>query len=82
MQPVEMVVDGTGQPPQRFVLRAFCQTWLPARFGGAERRVAAMLILPAPPGAVAQVQVGPTCRICPVQGCEVRREPSILSVEP
>ncbi len=79
MQPVEAVVETTGQPPQRFVLRAFCQTRLPSRFGGADRRTAAMLILPAPLHAVAQAVVGPTCRICPVEGCDVRREPSILS---
>lgn len=79
MQPVEVVVDTTGQPPQRFLLRAFCQTYLPGRFGGVERRTAAMLILPAPMGMAAQAVVGPTCRICAVQGCAVRREPSILS---
>ena len=79
MQAVEVVVAGTGQPVQRFVLRAFCQTYLPARFGGAERRAAAMLIMPAPAGAAAQMTVGPTCRICAVQGCDLRREPSILA---
>jgi XRE family transcriptional regulator, fatty acid utilization regulator len=79
MQPVEMVVDTTGQPAQRFLLRAFCQTHLPQRFGGAERREAAMLILPAPAGVAAQATVGPTCRICPVAACGLRREPSILS---
>ena len=79
MQPIEMIVEGTGQPPQRFVLRAFCQTYLPSRFGGVERREAAMLIWPAPVGAVAQATVGPTCRICPLEGCDLRREPSILT---
>jgi hypothetical protein len=29
-------------------------------------------------GGVAQV-VGPTCRICPREGCAARREPSILT---
>jgi predicted transcriptional regulator len=79
MQPVELVAETTGQPAQRFLLRAFCQTRLPSRFGGADRREAAMLILPAPVNAVVQATVGPTCRICAVQGCDLRREPSILS---
>lgn len=82
MQPIEVVAEATSQPPQRFVLRAFCQTHLPASFGGAERREAAMLILPAPPGVAVQRRVGPTCRICPVQGCDLRREPSILTAVP
>ncbi len=76
MQPVEVVAETTGQPRQRFVLRAFCQTHLPARFGGEERREAAMLILPSM--AATGRPMGPTCRICPVTGCDLRREPSIL----
>lgn len=79
MQPVEAVVEVTAQPPQRFILRAFCQVHLPEVFGAAPRHEAAMLILPAPVGAVAQMVVGPTCRICPVQGCAARREPSFLT---
>ena len=78
MQPVELLAETTGQPPQRFLLRAFCQTLLPARFGGVERRVSAMLILPAPAAASLGVVMGPTCRICPVAECDARREPSIL----
>jgi transcriptional regulator with XRE-family HTH domain len=79
MQPVEVVVETTVQPPQRFVLRAFCHTRLPTSFGGVERREAAMLMLPAAMGTGAQMVVGPTCRICNVAACDVRREPSILS---
>jgi hypothetical protein len=72
-----VVAETTGQPSQRFTLRAFCQTYLPQRFGGAERREAAMLILPS--SAASGVVMGPTCGICAVQACDVRREPSILS---
>jgi predicted transcriptional regulator len=79
MQSIELVAETTGQPPQRFILRAFCQTHLPARFNGPDRREAAMLILPAPIGTVAQAKVGPTCRICAVAGCDLRREPSVLT---
>jgi transcriptional regulator with XRE-family HTH domain len=79
MQPVEAVVRTTGQPPQHFLLRAFCQTYLPRQFGGPERRAAAMLILPAPAGSVPQITVGPTCRICAIDNCDLRREPSILT---
>jgi transcriptional regulator with XRE-family HTH domain len=81
MQPVEAVAETTTQPPHRFLLRAFCQTGLPAGFGGVELRHAAMLILPAPVLAPtpAPLVIGPTCRICPRDDCPARREPSILT---
>jgi predicted transcriptional regulator len=37
-----------------------------------------MLLLPVPSGAAPAQPVGATCRICPVEGCRARREPSIL----
>lgn len=77
--PVEALAETTALPPQRFLLRAFCQPHLPSGFGGVERRTAAMLILPAPAGAIATLAIGPTCRICPRDACPARREPSILT---
>jgi hypothetical protein len=79
MQAVEAIAEGATQPAPRFLLRAFCQVHLPQGFGVPERREAAMLILPAPSGPPAQMVVGPTCRICPVSGCSLRREPSTLT---
>ncbi len=38
-----------------------------------------MLILPNSQPAQATLEVGTSCRVCPKQGCEGRREPSILS---
>jgi transcriptional regulator with XRE-family HTH domain len=79
MSPVEAVAEMTGQPPQRFLLRAWCQTRMAGGFGGVELRRAAMLILPAPAGVAAALAIGPTCRICVREGCAGRREPSILT---
>jgi transcriptional regulator with XRE-family HTH domain len=79
MLPVEAVAEMTGQPPQRFLLRAYCQTGVTGGFGGVELRTAAMLILPPPPGATPTLAIGPTCRICVREACAGRREPSILT---
>ncbi len=79
MWPMEAVAEMVGQPPQRFLLRAYCQTRVVGGFGGVELRQAAMLILPAPAGVAATLAIGPTCRICVREGCVGRREPSILT---
>jgi transcriptional regulator with XRE-family HTH domain len=79
MWPMEAVAEMVGQPPQRFLLRAYCQTRVVGGFGGVELRNAAMLILPAPAGVAPTLAIGPTCRICPREGCMARREPSILT---
>lgn len=79
MYPVEAVAEMAGAPPQRFLLRAYCQTRVLGGFGGVEMRVAAMLILPAPAGVAATLMIGPTCRICGREECLARREPSILT---
>lgn len=79
-QPVEAVVATAGRLSRRFRIRAWCQPHHPAGYGGPELRTAAMLIQPLPATDPAPgIPVGPTCRICPAQGCPARREPSILS---
>jgi transcriptional regulator with XRE-family HTH domain len=77
LQGVEILAEVPTSPPQRFVLRAFCQPVMPAAFGAPELRQAAMLILPGVAGRA--VPIGPTCRICPRGACAGRREPSLLA---
>lgn len=80
--PVAAMAEAPGLLPQRFRLSAFAEAVWPAGFGGAEVRHAGMLIS-AVAGAEAEgvaVPVGATCRICPQEGCPVRREPSILAL--
>ncbi len=79
MVPIEAVAEMVGQPPQRFLLRAYGQSRIAGGFGGVELRVAAMLILPAPAGTVPTLAIGSTCRICTRAACVARREPSILT---
>lgn len=76
MQGVEVMAEVPTSPPQRFLLRAYCQPVVPVAFGGPDLRLAAMLILPG--GAGVALPIGPTCRICPRGACAGRREPSLL----
>ncbi|OYU18718.1 MAG: XRE family transcriptional regulator [Rhodobacteraceae bacterium PARR1] len=79
-QPVEAVVATAGRLSRRFGIRAWCRPTHPGGFTGPELRTAAMLIQPlAAHEGGAGLPVGPTCRICPAQGCSARREPSILT---
>ncbi|MFN3972350.1 MAG: short-chain fatty acyl-CoA regulator family protein [Gemmobacter sp.] len=79
MVPVEAVAEVPGMVPQRFRVRAICEVAHPQGFGGIELRRAAMLIAPDKGPAGPVLPVGGACRICPREGCEARREPSILS---
>lgn len=81
LRPVEARVQMAGQGGRRFRVRAFCQPSWPGGFGGAELRDAVMLIEPEPRGPASGpvLEVGSTCRICPVFGCPARREPTIFS---
>jgi predicted transcriptional regulator len=78
MQGVEVLAEVPSSPPQRFLLRAYCQPIAPLAFGAPDLRQAAMLILPGIPGPPVQ-PIGPTCRICPRADCVGRREPSLLT---
>ena len=79
-QPVQAVVATAGRLSRRFGIRAWCSPSHPAGFNGPELRTAAMLIQPLTAQDSGEgLPVGPTCRICPAQGCAARREPSILT---
>lgn len=74
-------VQMAGRGGRRFRTVSYCAVRHPDGAGGAELREASMLIEPmaaGDDGGAAQV-VGPTCRICPREGCAARREPSILT---
>lgn len=79
---VRAEVAVAGQRLRRFHVLAHAGLSYPEGFGGVELRHAHMLILPAEAagGAAPQVTVGPTCRICPREGCPARREPSIVAL--
>jgi transcriptional regulator with XRE-family HTH domain len=79
MQPVEAVVEMSGQTGARHRVIAFCQTRHPAGLRGPELREASMLILPQPGREGEALRIGSTCRICPRAGCPARREPSIVT---
>lgn len=74
-------VQTAGRGGRRFRTVSYCAVRYPDGAGGAELREASMLIEPmaAGDGGGALQVVGPTCRICPREGCAARREPSILT---
>lgn len=76
--PLRAVVEMAGRSPRRFLTYAVCQPLHPAGFDAPQVLEATMLILPAPLEGDA-APVGPTCRLCPRDGCLARREPSILA---
>ncbi|WP_136644591.1 helix-turn-helix domain-containing protein [Tabrizicola sp. YIM 78059] len=79
-QPVEVLVSIAGQGGRTFRTVAWGQMQHPQGLRGPELRAAAMLILPAEPGAGAALPVGSSCRVCARAECPARREPSILSL--
>ena len=84
MQPVEALVDISGQGGQVYRVTAWSRVLHPMGLRGPELREAAMLILPptipsGAPGSRPELTVGSSCRVCPRGDCPARREPSILS---
>ena len=79
--PLRELVELPGQPVQRFVCFALCEVLPQGGFDQAPVRRSTMLIVPPTPGLTdpaPAVLAGPSCRICPREGCAARREPSIL----
>lgn len=81
MVPVRRVVELARRLPRRFLTYAVAEPVAPPDFDQAPVFEAAMLILPASAGGAEEpVQpVGTSCRICPRDGCQARREPTILA---
>lgn len=67
-----------GRGQAQFEAIATCEVQAAAAYNTPPLSQSVMLLLPVPSSASPAQPVGPTCRICPVEGCRARREPSIL----
>lgn len=67
-----------GRGQAEFEAIATCEVQAAAAYNTPPLSQSVMLLLPVPSGAAPAQPVGATCRICPVEGCRARREPSIL----
>lgn len=80
--PIRARIEAAGRIPQHFVAYAICQPQGRAGFDDPQVLEAAMLLMPdregSETGVLPALQVGASCRICPVQACPARREVSIL----
>jgi predicted transcriptional regulator/DNA-binding XRE family transcriptional regulator len=78
--PIRAEVEIAGRVAQRFATYAYGQRWYPGGFDGPPVTRASMLILTAPEERKGPLRLaGPSCRICPRQNCDARREPSFLT---
>ena len=64
---------------RRFLTFAQASRHQPGGSDGPVLAESVMLILPAPDARGPALAIGPTCRICPREGCPARREPSVLA---
>lgn len=83
MAPLRVVLEHAARPDERFVCFAMAQPVYPEGFGGPAIHESAMLIVPpdlVPPGDAIDAlgRIGTSCRVCPLDSCPARREPSIL----
>ena len=67
-----------GRGQAQFEAIATCEVQVAAAYNTPPLSQSVMLLLPVPSSAAPAQPVGATCRICPVEGCRARREPSIL----
>lgn len=81
-QPIQAEVALPGQVGTRFLCYAVATPVTAPRFDQATLYEATMLVMPDPPeGAGPVLPLGVSCRICPREDCQVRREPSALFEE-
>lgn len=82
-RPVCAHLRQSGYHGQDFTAFAIAEPRLPASFDGPQVFEATMLILPSRlfdlSDAVPRLPVGSSCRICPREDCQARREPSVHS---
>jgi transcriptional regulator with XRE-family HTH domain len=78
--PVSALVETARPSAGLFRALAFCEARPAFGFDGPDLRTAAMLVFAerSPREGRPALPVGPTCRICPRDGCPARREPSVL----
>ncbi len=81
-RPMALIKDTlkvAGRDEGRFHAEAFAETRHPAGYGGPSVTEAWMLLRPVMDDAATALQVGTSCRICPVPECVGRREPSVFA---
>lgn len=83
MAPLRVVLEHAARPGDRFVCFAIAAPAYPEGFSGPAVHESAMLIVPpdlvAPGDSIGPLdRIGTSCRVCPLDGCPARREPSIL----
>lgn len=76
---IEETLKVAGRDEGRFRAEAFAETRHPAGYGGPSVTEAWMLLHPVMEEALGALQVGTSCRICPVPECVGRREPSVFA---
>lgn len=84
MAPIRAVIENASRPGLRFLAYAISHASYPQGFSGPAVYEAMMVLVPpervAPPGDIGgSLQVGTSCRVCPLRDCPARREPSILA---
>ncbi len=83
--PIRALFEMCGREPVRFLVYAIAQPMGLAGFDAPQVFEGTMLILPADRVAFPELPVlsaGTSCRICPNDNCDARREMSILAREP
>lgn len=76
--PLRRVIEQQGRGGQKFVCYAYAWHAGPAGFGTDPLVQAVMLIFPSVDEKEEPVSVGASCRVCTREGCDARREPTIL----
>lgn len=79
-QPMRLPIATASRQTRRFIAHAFCQPRGEASFDRPQVWEAMMLLEPEGEAPLKPaLQVGTSCRICPLGDCPARREPSILA---
>lgn len=78
MTPIVEVVSMAGRDEGRFQTDAYAEVAYPSGFNGPSVTEAWMLIRPLRGADANAFRVGTSCRICPIDDCVARREPSIF----
>ncbi len=83
MTPIRVVVETTGRDVMRFLTFAYAQPIHDGGFDTPPVHEATMLIIPSDRcelPAMASLPLGVSCRICPRETCDVRREATVLQL--
>ena len=79
MAPIRQDVRTAARNEQGFETFAFAQLVYPKGYDGPSVVTSWMLISPQTQASATALPVGMSCRICAVEGCPARREPSIVA---